>query len=205
MSRHRYIETEHNSKLEQFHNELGNDVKFFESDIMENSEYKSWIELYPNYSNEIFETLISYGAYEYITVDDILYFVNEHKIDLNEDRPYNSDNLSTTPLGHACEFRKKELIKCLLDASSCLYGYKKINGNLRDNSGCLPLELLLWGHGSYNTINKSNSLIITKIIDLMKPYGLEMKIKKYIYDYVFNDKNLDKRSLKLSEEIDLYN
>ena len=74
-------------------------------------------------------------------------------------------------------FRKKELIKCLLDASSCLYGYKKINGNLRDNSGCLPLELLLWGHGSYNTINKSNSLIITKIIDLMKPYGLEMKIK----------------------------
>ena len=153
----------------------------FERD-MEEGKYEHWIVKYPEHLQEIFEGLINLGYDELFTYSCIYGFV-ERGIDINKNGDYRSDCDGTTPLGHACEFRRCLLIRSLLENGA--------NPNLADEHGMTPLDSVIMGHSPDDTIGiVGNASKIKKIILILQEFGVNLIVKNWIMKENF-DKNDD--------------
>jgi hypothetical protein len=153
----------------------------FERD-MEEGKYEHWIVKYPEHLQEIFEGLINLGYDELFTYSCIYGFV-ERGIDINKNGDYRSDCAGTTPLGHACEFRRCLLIRSLLENGA--------NPNLADEHGMTPLDSVIMGHSPDDTIGiVDNASKIKKMILILQEYGVNLVVKNWIMKENF-DKNDD--------------
>lgn len=150
----------------------------FEGD-MENGKYEHWIAKYPEHLQEIFEGLINLGYDELFTYSCIYGFI-ERGIDINKNGDYRSDCGGTTPLGHACEFRKYLLIRSLLENGA--------DPNLADEHGMTPLDSVISGHSPDDTIGiMTNALKIKEMILILQEFGVNLVVKNWIMKENFDE------------------
>ena len=145
-------------------------LDFFE-EAFEDGLYEEFVIAKPDQLVEIFGRYISECAYP-ISKTDIKYF-QSRGVNLNKSDPeYRSDSKrGTTPLGHACEFRKIDLMVALCECG--------VDVNQKDDLKFSPFEILLMGHSALSIEYWED---VEKGTKILQQYGAKFSAQKWILD-----------------------
>ncbi len=155
----------------------GMDSKLFEEDITE-GKYQIWLEEYPEHVKGIFCDLVNLCYDEFFT-DEVIGQFQLHGVDINEHGNFRSDAGSTTPLGHACEFRRRKLMESLLGRGA--------NVNKKDNFGVSPLDSYINGHNIDYLPKVNNQDQMQSDIELLQRYGVILEAQAWIVEENFEN------------------
>lgn len=101
--------------------------------------YQKWVEQYPDHVYDIFAEYLSLDFQNPVTLQDIQYF-QKHGVDLNRKSRafYYSDNSEPSAFEMACEWRRLDLMKLMLQAGADV--------NLINDNDMAPLDSVVLGH-----------------------------------------------------------
>jgi hypothetical protein len=149
----------------------------YETDLDEGI-FEIWLERYPNKVNAIFSDLINL-SYDELFDPDVIRRFQELGVDINANGGYHSDAGSTTPLVHACEFRRRFLIESLLICGADV--------NKKDIHGFSPLDSYIVGHNMRYKPSAENQDQMQIDIETMQRYGLILEAQAWIIEENFEN------------------